>query len=203
MVNPTGGYAQAKRNKSQWVVSAGYGAPSIIRTFLKKNNTHNDYKIVGWGPYMVKAEYRITPRWGVGLNFTYSFSRLSFMADGYDTTTKKIRPFEYGVEMEDMTAILRTNYHFYRSEKWQGYVGAGIGYGRIVLGTYSTAPLNQFSVGYSIPRPLSLEATVGLRYFITKHLGLYTELGLGKSWVLYNKYFIPESLGQLGVTVKF
>lgn len=188
--------------KGHLFISAGYGAPSIIRTFLKVTNTHNDYWIVGYGPYMFKLEYLLNDRLSVGLNGTYSFSRLSFMFDGYDPALHKIRPYEYGVEMEDYSLLLRSNYHYYTKKHLDLYAGAGIGYGRLALGTYSTAPLNEFSVGFIPPKPLSLEATAGIRYYVWKRLAIYSEIGLGKSWLLLRKYFIPESVVQAGLCYK-
>jgi opacity protein-like surface antigen len=189
--------------KGQFTISAGYGAPSIIRSFLKINNKNKQYEIMGYGPSMLKTDYMLTNKWSVGLNFSYSFSRLSWMDYGWDSTIKASRPYEYGVEAEEFSLLIRSNYHFYNKKKIDAYVGAGFGLGRIYLGTYTLAPQNQFSVGYSIPRPISFESTVGMRYYFTKHIGIYTEVGLGKSWLLFNKYFIPESIIQGGINVKF
>lgn len=184
-------------------VSVGYGAPSIIRTFLKINNKDKDYKIMGYGPYTFKADYMINKKWSIGINCTYSFSRLSWMADGWDSTIKAKRLYEYGVEAEEIAGLIRGNYHFYNNKKTDAYVGLGIGYGKIHLGTYTLAPQNQFSVAYSIPKPISFECTVGMRHYYTKHIGIYSEIGLGKAWYIFKKYFIPESIFQLGINVKF
>jgi len=190
-------------SKNKISISVGYGAPSVVRTFLKINNKDKDYKIIGYGPYMVKADYMLTKKWSIGLNFSYSFSRLSWMDDGWDSTIKAKRPYEYGVEAEEFAGLVRSNYHFYNKNKIDAYVGLGIGFGRIYLGTYTLAPQNQFSVAYSIPKPVSFETTVGMRYYFTKHSGVYSEFGLGKAWFIFNKYFIPESIFQAGVNVKF
>jgi len=42
-----------------------------------------------------------------------------------------------------------------------------------------------------------------MRYYFTKNIGVYSEVGLGKAWFIFNKYFIPESIFQAGVNVKF
>ncbi|MBK8144979.1 MAG: hypothetical protein IPK62_08255 [Bacteroidetes bacterium] len=61
----------------------------------------------------------------------------------------------------------------------------------------------QDSVLYMIfPPPLSLECTWGIKYFPIKKVGVFAELGLGKSFLLFNKYFIPEALAQGGITIK-
>lgn len=191
------------RSKNNVVLTVGYGAPSIIRGFLKKSTNKQDYTIMGYGPYMVKGEYFISSKWTVGFNFTYSFSRLSWMDEGYDTVTHGMSMYEYGIEMEDYSLLLRVNYHFSPHKRFDKYIGFGTGYGHISLGTYTEAPVNKFSVGLILPRPLSLETTFGMRYFVTKRLAAYTEIGLGKSWLLFDKYFIPESIIQAGVCYRF
>jgi hypothetical protein len=104
-------------SKNKISISVGYGAPSVVRTFLKINNKDKDYKIIGYGPYMVKADYMLTKKWSIGLNFSYSFSRLSWMDDGWDSTIKAKRPYEYGVEAEEFAGLVRSNYHFYNKNK--------------------------------------------------------------------------------------
>jgi opacity protein-like surface antigen len=192
-----------KTKHSKVVLSAGYGAPSIIRTFLKKNTNKTEFDIEGYGPWMLKADYFFNKKWSIGLNLSYSFSRISWLDDGLDTAQNIMRKYEYGIEMEEYSALLRTNYHFKQTQKIDAYVGMGIGYGSIALGTYTLAPVNEFPTVIKVPKPLSFEATVGARYFVTKHIGLYSEIGLGKAWLLLERYFIPESVFQAGVCVKF
>lgn len=183
-------------------ISLGYGTPSIIRTYLKIKNTHNDYWIKGSGPYMFKFEYLLLNRISIGLNATYSASKIAWMDDGYDTTIHDVRPYEYGIKAKELSGLLRTNYHFGHRKKLDTYVGLGFGYGYITLKSYSTAPLNQINANNSVPRPITLEATYGMRYYFSKNIALYTELGLGKSWIILHKYFLPESIIQLGLNIK-
>jgi len=189
--------------KGNMTISAAYGFPSIIRGFLKLKTTRSEYKIYGVGPLMFKFDYMIGNKWSIGLNGAYNFSRISWMDDGYDTTIHGNRPYEYGIEAEEISATVRGNYHFKRTSKLDAYAGIGMGYGRLSLGTYTEAPLNQFSVGYSLPKPLSFEGTVGCRYYVLKNIGIYGEFGLGKSWLLFKKYFLPEAIIQAGLNIKF
>jgi hypothetical protein len=195
--------SQAQTKEYKNTISGGYGFPSILRLYLRATTTRDEFTIQGWGPYMVKYERKLNRKWGVGVNGSYSFSRLSFMADGFDTATKLIRLFEYGYELEEISFSIRANYHFHQSEKTDFYAGLGAGYGRIWLGTYTEAPVNKFSVSLFIPKPVSLEATAGMRYYPNKHIGIYTEVGLGKSWLLLKRYFIPEAVIQGGVCFRF
>ncbi|QLH44914.1 MAG: hypothetical protein HWD58_04450 [Bacteroidota bacterium] len=182
--------------KNHVTISAGYGAPSILRAFLKYNNTRSEYTVKGWGPYMFKIDWMFHRRWSVGINGSYNFSRLSWMDDGWDTVIHAKRLYEYGIEAEELAATLRVNYHFLIRKTIDLYAGLGAGYGKFALGTYTEAPVNQFSVAYEFPKPLSLEATLGGRYYITKWLGLYAEVGLGKSWILFRKSFCRNRLSR-------
>jgi hypothetical protein len=188
--------------KGNFTLSAGYGVPSILRAYLKYNTSRTEYTVKGWGPYMLKLDYMLNNRFSIGLNATYSFSRLSWMDGGWDTSIHAIRPYEYGIEAEEISVSLRGNYHFLVRKKIDAYAGLGFGYGRFSLGTYTEAPVNQFSVAYDFPKPLAVEATVGMRYYIRPWIGLYTEFGLGKSWILFRKKFLPESLIQFGLNFK-
>lgn len=183
-------------------ISLGYGTPSIIRTYLKIKNTHNDYWIKGSGPYMFKFEYFFLNKISIGLNATYSASKIAWMDDGYDTVIHNVRPYEYGVKAKEISGLLRANYHFGHRKKLDNYAGLGFGYGYITLESYSTAPLNQINATNSVPRPITIEATYGMRYYFTKNIAIYTELGLGKSWIILHKYFLPESIIQFGFNIK-
>jgi outer membrane protein W len=189
-------------HKGNFTASIAYGVPSIIRTFLKLKTNRDKITIVGFGPLMFKADYMFLNKWSIGLNGAYNFSRISWMDGGYDTALHHIRDYEYGIEAEEISASLRGNYHFKRTKKIDAYVGLGLGYGRVTLGTYTLAPVNQFSVGYRIPRPLAFEGTVGCRYYFIKHMALFVDLGLGKSWLLYKKIFLPEAIIEGGLNIK-
>jgi hypothetical protein len=56
---------------------------------------------------------------------------------------------------------------------------------------------------YSVPRPISLSLSNGFRYFPTKHFGVYTEVGLGKCWLLFERYFLAEAFVQGGIVFKW
>jgi opacity protein-like surface antigen len=188
--------------KGNVTASVAYGFPSIVRTFLKFKTNRDKIQIFGFGPLMIKADYMLAQRWSVGINFAYNFSRISWMDGGYDPSIQAIRDYEYGIEMEELSASLRGNYHFYQNKKIDAYAGCGFGYGRVTLGTYTEAPLNQWSAGYSIPKPFGVEATVGMRYYPLKNLGFFAEAGLGKSWILFRTVFLPEAIIQAGINLK-
>lgn len=197
-------YSQSKRsiNKGSFTISAGYGAPSVLRTYLKARTNRDEYRILGSGPFMLKAEYMLTRRWSIGLTGSYSYSKIYWMMDSWDTVSKSYKPFEFGIEARELAASLRSNYHFFVTPKWDLYGGLGFGIGRFSLNTYTTSPTNQFFTNFDIPEPYSMEATIGGRYFLHKNLAVYSELGVGKAWLIFKSKIIPDALFQAGITLK-
>lgn len=189
-------------HKGNIVITAGYGAPSIIRAYLKYKTTRDQIQVYGMGPFILKGEYMLNDHFGIGLNGSYSRSKITWEDAGYDTIQQKYRPFEFGIKAYEISGTLRGNYHFWRRSKIDSYAGLAFGYGFIRMWSYTLAHTTQFSIQYDFPRPISLECTWGMRYFPTKNLGLYTEVGLGKSWILFHKYFLPEALIQAGLVLK-
>lgn len=197
-------FDDAAVHKGNAVITLGYGTPSIVRAFLKIRTTRDQIQVAGSGPYVFKAEYMIGHRFGISLNAAYSQSRVFWYDYGFDTIQQKYRDdFEFGIRAYELSGTLRGNYHFLKRKKLDAYAGLGMGYGFFNMRSYTLAHTTRFEIVYDVPRPLSLEATAGLRYFPLKWLGLYTEVGLGKSWILFEKYFLPEALIQGGVVFRF
>lgn len=189
-------------HKHNVMLSVGYAAPSIIRQYLKYKTTRDEITVSGVGPIVGKLEYMISDRFGIGVNASYSQSKIKWYDDGYDTIQQLYRKFEFGIKAYEISGTIRANYHFWKRKKIDSYFGLGIGYGLIHMWSYTLAHTTKFSIVYDFPKPLSLECTYGFKYFPTKHVGMFAEIGLGKSWILFNKYFIPEALVQAGITIK-
>lgn len=188
--------------KGNILCTAGVGFPSILRLYLKKETKQTEYHIAGYGPLIFKVDYVLLKNFSVGVDATYNYTDLYYFDDGRDDNNVW-SVYRYGVRVKEFSANLRLNYHFINKKKWDMYAGAGMGYGAINVETYSTAPRPSYYLNYNFPKPLSFESTVGARYFFNKHLGLYSEIGLGRSWVLYKKYFLPEAVVQGGICIKF
>lgn len=193
---------QAAVHKGNLVFSAGYGAPSIVRAFLKYKTTRDQIEVSGYGPIIFKGEYMISNKFSIGFNASYSRSKITWQDTGYDTIQQIYRKFEFGIKAYELSGTLRGNYHFWKRKKIDSYAGLGVGYGMFHMWSYTLAHTTQFSIVYNFPPPVIMEATWGLRYFPTKNLGIYSEVGIGKSWILFNKYFLPEALIQAGITLK-
>ncbi|MCC7029689.1 MAG: hypothetical protein IT257_05230, partial [Chitinophagaceae bacterium] len=66
----------------------------------------------------------------------------------------------------------------------------------------TTAHTTIFGFQFDLPPTLSLECTYGIKYFPIRNVGIFAEVGLGKSWILFDKYFIPDALLQAGISFK-
>lgn len=188
--------------KGNLMITSGYGFPGILRYILKLKTNREDYTIKGSGPYLFKAEYMISNKFGIGINASYNSSRLFWFDPSYDTIQKLYRDFEFGIKGKELSGAIRGNYHFWHRKKIDSYAGLGFGTGYINLHSYTLAHNVSIDINYTLPRPYYIDATWGFRYFPIKNLGIYTEVGLGKSWILYKKYFLPEAIIQGGLTLK-
>jgi hypothetical protein len=192
-----------ERNLSKISMNAGIGLPSIIRSYIKIRTENYSPKVKGLGPFILKIDYQISSRLSLGLNGMYNFTKVNWLTDGYGPAPYfEKQKFESGIEGKEYSLTSRLNYHFWKQKKTSFYGGLGIGYGLTNAKSFSKAPNPPFIIDIDFPSPLRFDATVGIRYFPIKHVGLYSELGLGKIWILLKKYFIPESLFQIGFIVK-
>lgn len=189
--------------RGKTIISAGYGVPSIIRAYVKYRTSRKDFTVSGYGPLMLKGEYMLGHRWGIGFDGSYSRSKLSWMEDGWDTIQLKYRKFESGIKAYEISGVVRGNYHYMKRPKWDAYAGAGLGFGKIHMQMYTKAHTSRVEAEYSVPRPISLSLSNGFRYFPTKHIGVYTEVGLGKCWLLFERFFLAEAFVQGGVVFKW
>lgn len=193
---------QHRAEFGSFYVGFSYGGPSIIRAFVKKSLQNGDYTFSGAGPFMFKTEYKISKKIGVGINAYYNISDVSIIDEGRDSNYVWGR-YTYGAQIKELSANLRVNYHFLLREHWDLYAGLGLGYGKINFDSYSEAPVPSYSISFQIPKPYSYEATAGARYFIGKHFNINAELGMGRAWLLYKRFFLPEAVIQGGLSWRF
>jgi hypothetical protein len=189
-----------KRNNV--LISTGYGIPSILRAYLRYAVQKTDNEVSGYGPILLKGEFMISNRLGIGFSAGYNYTKLSWM-DGpiYDNQLQEWRQYEFGIKGRELSAAIRSNYHYIRKKRWNAYAGLGIGSGTIQADGYTLAPI-KFELNVKLPKQLNVEGTAGLRYFPTRRVGIYTEVGIGKSWILFRERFIPDALFQCGLVFK-
>jgi len=169
--------------KGAVIFSIGYGFPNLDAQKSNFNNNNFQFEsasISEWGPIQGKVEYGIDDRISLGVSANYDH-------DNVKTT------FFYtnGIFHSSFLSILgRMNIHFVKKKKLDVYFGIGVGYRK------NNFPIDNtvwYSAVYPIPQdiPLGLEATIGMRYFFMKNIGIYSEVGASKSII------------QAGLTIKF
>ncbi len=169
------------------------------------------------GPIYAKLEKNISKRMGLGLSIGYD--QFSFAADA-DTYFEKPTSSGNGLQFsgnsittiphdginnsdtikavaekysyKSLSINIRWNVYFINKEKYQLYVGIGLGY-RMNTVVSETNIQKYFPVASTSIRrlpsgliqlydlPLGAEVTVGFRGYFYKDLGFYTEVGLAKS----------------------
>jgi opacity protein-like surface antigen len=167
-------------------ISAGYGAPNFAKLAAKQYKSELNYKIVGSGPIHIKGEYAINKLIGVGLSINYS----SVGASWNDTVTVQngssgnyyTATYDYKLTYSSTSFNPRLNLHFANSEKFDAYWGIGLGFR---TGKFKITSNNPVWEGgkLNLSIPFGLESTLGMRYFFTNYLGLYSEFGLSRSLI--------------------
>jgi opacity protein-like surface antigen len=158
------------------IFSAGYGTPNLSKSLFKTWENYTDYTLSGFGPVHIKGEYGVAEHFGLGLSVNYSNTKVVFV-DGTYNYTLKYNP---------LSVNLRGNVHFGSDEKFDPYLGIGVGYGSRKVQVQSSDPDVTTFLGTAFnffDIPIGLEATLGARYYFTDNIGLYVEVGPAKSLV--------------------
>ena len=71
--------------KNNYLFSVGYATPSIVRSYLKLQTSRDKISISGFGPFLVKNEFMLSNRFGICLNGSFSFYKLTWQDDGFNT----------------------------------------------------------------------------------------------------------------------
>lgn len=165
-------------DKGTVVATAGYGFPDLYRANIKV--AYNDFHsrvVTGFGPLILKGDYGIVKlKWGhsvgAGIVLGYSSTQVDFSDNHYSTMDFQ------GVDYyRTITIGARGSYHFFTKEKIDCYASIGLGYN---INSYTRtvnnkmAPFNSNLVSRSV---LYESFTVGIRYYFTKNIGVYSELG--------------------------
>jgi len=168
--------------EGQHALSFGYGAGTLIGALNATFDTYADLSTSTLGPLYGKYEYGITENIGLGVNFAYGTNQWSYRYSSVDAVGN---PTTY-TETTDRThfsVLARINFHFGNEEKFDPYVGLGMGYRDATWSTNSQDPLGGSGVVFRGLVPLGLEMTIGARYFFSPNIGLYAEVGAAKSVV--------------------
>ncbi|MES2516363.1 MAG: hypothetical protein V4580_19570 [Bacteroidota bacterium] len=172
--------------KGTVVVTAGYGFPDFYRASLRSSyGIYNSNEVSGFGPIIVKGDYGIVKfKWrhtlGAGIILGFSSTKVQYTnyyvgGKGLSSGADSYRTITIGG---------RGTYHFFTKEKMDCYVSLGAGFninsarysivypdgGDYLYGGYSKARIQTRSALYG-------SATIGIRYYFTKNMGVYAEAG--------------------------
>lgn len=199
-------------NEKQSVVTVGYGFPNLYKNILKVSlqNSYYGYtdvnlttKVTGFGPFFIKYEYALTKLIGVGASVGYWSTKFTqsyhYQSSVYNPNSGNYYTANYTDVMDykvsSLSAGARLNFHFGTQEKLDPYAGIAAGYTNTVYRLTQTSD-NPDYISYPAYTgrgiPVYFAITAGLRYYFTKNIGAYAELGLDK-W----------SVIQGGLAIKF
>lgn len=169
-----GGDLAFKENDN--IISVGYGFPNLGTNFLNiiDQSNNNSWSAGGFGPFTIKYERAIAPSVGIGVVYNY--------ADAFGKWTDS--SYDYKVGRKTNSLLFRLNVHFATTEKMDAYFGIGAGFRNAVYYSKTTDPnFTDDSYNFGTFFPVGFETTLGLRYYVSKNIGIYTELGLAKALI--------------------
>ncbi len=187
--------------KGTIVVTAGYGFPDFYRTSLRTSyNGYSSRSVRGFGPLILKGDYGIVKfKWGhsvgAGIVIGYSNTRVNYTyveskwnnGNGWNSYT-----YSQTDNYQTITVGARGSYHFFTKEKVDCYANVGLGYNISSYTQTTDNPSGSYSRVGSARTGLYSALTVGIRYYFTKNIGVYSELGWDMSTPI-----------QAGIAIKF
>lgn len=169
--SPLSGQALDEGNIS---ISPYYGFPNLYTSFLKTTYGTAGFgeEVGGIGPVGLRGEYMATDRIGVGVDFNYASTYISWRDDINGPL------YNYKVTVPRIRAMVRMNFHFGDSDVFDFYAGVGAGYSNFKANYESNDPTWSYEE-VSNPIPIAFRAALGTTYFFTDFLGASIELGVG------------------------
>lgn len=165
-------------------VAVGYGFGTFLGGLSSNFSQFGDVRYTGTGPLYAKFEHAVRDNVGLGVSVAYAANQWEYQYDvngaRYRETTKR----------STYSVLARFNYHFGNSDKFDPYLGMGLGYRNAKWTVEDNGPESS-GVELKSLMPFGMELTLGARYFFAPNFGLYAEVGAAKS------------VGQVGLAVKF
>ena len=160
------------------VMSLGYGIPNVYKwAFTTYELLYPDGKAAGIGPIHAKFEYGLADKFGIGLVIDFATASFIWSEEGFTDPSKT---YDSGFKGNGLAFSLRGNWHFYSTKTLDLYSGVHFGYDLGAMKFFSDDPdIMTFLPDVSFP--FVLGGTIGMRYFFTKNIGAYMELGYAKS----------------------
>ncbi|MFT5600664.1 MAG: hypothetical protein ACI9N1_000900 [Flavobacteriales bacterium] len=173
-------YAQATE-EGNVLIDVYYGFPNLYSATLKSayanSGTTTDVKIGSLGPVGAKVEYMVSDKVGMGVDFNYTSTSVSYTEEGYDAMNN-LTTYDYKVSRNVLRIFPRFNFHFGSGDSFDGYAGLGAGWRNSSWKFESTDP-DYISDEIDGLLPVSFRLFLGGRYFFTDNIGMNLEFGVG------------------------
>lgn len=173
--------AQAQSfQKNDLILSGGLGRSIFSTASWSTYQTIPSFRSTFLQPITLKAEYAITDEIGLGFSTVYSAATAR-----WDDNT-----YSYESSYNKLSITPRLNIHFLRKKVVDMYIGGGIGYKTGEYRFKSTDPAFSPSSSLGVI-PISLEASLGIRAYITPDLGAFAEFGAGHGYLQFGVVYKP------------
>lgn len=161
------------------MIDAYYGGPNLFTSWVKAvYQTADNFgatnlpKISSIGPVGGKLEFLLSQRIGLGVNVNYANTSVSGSYVSNGTT------YDYKASIPRLRIMPTLSIHMGKSDKLDPYFAFGVGYGSFAFKEKNSDP-NYTGVSFSSPSNFAARAEFGLRYFITDHIGINGQFGIG------------------------
>src|SRR5438552_2756360 len=91
------------------VFSAGYGWPNLIGAVFNLYESESGYHASSVGPVYIKGEYCIADHLGLGINFAWSTSKVTYIFEDYDANYNLVN-YNAEIKRSTFSILARLNY---------------------------------------------------------------------------------------------
>lgn len=162
-------------------LSGGYGFGNLGVAIFRDLGSVLETRALG--PLHFKVEYAVTEKLGIGVHYAYTQAELKTIDENVDVRINGIPDkLRWDASWRSYSFLLRMNRHFGEHEKWDPYLGMGMGFRDW---NYSATSNDDRKTDQSALINVGFEATFGVRYFPKPWLGFYSEIGVSKSVIQF------------------
>lgn len=170
------------------IIDPYYGAPNFGKAFVKGLvTTGNNVTATGIGPLGIRAEYLLSDKFGIGVDFIYNTSGVEYTDSFWVDNNANGWPdagetdlYTYKWTMKRIRVQARFNYHFVATDNLDTYLGVGAGTNMRNWTYESDQPgYTESETGAGTLLPFSMRICLGTRYYFTDNIGINAEIGIG------------------------
>lgn len=176
------------------ILSVGFGflPTSNITGTLTQYQSYQDYNYKNYGTGVLKFEHGLNKYFGVGFCFEYSSAFITYQTPVKNFLGKLDSTYTTATNNQVMGFFLRLNGHYPIGDHLDIFAGVDLGYQYTVNSSNQTGQAANSTTNYRAVSFLFIpQFTIGARYMIKDHFGLFGEVG----WA--------ETTFQMGVTFGF